>query len=182
MFKPLVSDKLWAIVEPFLPRSKVRNRHRQYAGRKPSDPRKVLTGIVFALRTGVPWEHLPATSEWPSGQTCLRYLRRWQRAGVWKKLFMELLGELARKGKIHGQRAIVDSASVRAPHGGRKTGPNPADSANVAASITSLSKPKGYRWTALICQVRPTALCNWTMFQTAMPAATPCSSRTPPEP
>jgi transposase len=127
MTKPLVSDKLWARVEPLLPRSKVRNRHRQYAGRKPSDPRKVLTGIVFVLRTGVPWEHLPATSEWPSGQTCLRGLRRWQRAGVWKGLFMKLLGELARKGKIHWQRAIVDSASVRAPHGGRKTGPNPTD-------------------------------------------------------
>src|SRR5258705_907360 len=127
MTKPLVSDKLWARVEPLLPRSKVRNRHRQYAGRKPSDPRKVLTGIVFALRTGVPWEPLPATSEWPSGQTCLRWLRRWHRARVGKNLLVELLSELARQGKIDWERAIVDSASVRAPHGGRNTGPSPVD-------------------------------------------------------
>jgi transposase len=127
MAKPIVSDVLWGRIEPLLPKPKVRNRHRQYAGRKPSDPRKVLTGIVFVLRTGVPWEHLPATSEWPSGQTCLRWLRKWQRAGVWKRLLVELLGELARKGKIHWKRAIVDSASVRAPHGGRKTGPSPVD-------------------------------------------------------
>lgn len=127
MPEPLVSDKLWASVERLLPKPKVRNRHRQYAGRKPSDPRQVLTGIIFVLRTGVPWEHLPATSEWPSGYTCLRWLRRWQRAGVWKKLFHELLRELARQGKIHWQRVIVDSASIRAPHGGRNTGPNPTD-------------------------------------------------------
>jgi transposase len=127
MPKPIVSDLLWSKIEPLLPRPKVKNRHRQHAGRKPSDPRKVLTGIVFALRTGVPWEHLPATSEWPSGYTCLRHLRRWQRAGVWKRLLVELLSGLARKGKINWERAIVDSASVRAPHGGRKTGPSPVD-------------------------------------------------------
>jgi transposase len=127
MPKPLVEDELWARIKPLLPKPKVKNRHRQYAGRKPSPPRKVLTGIVFALRTGVPWEYLPATDQWPSGQTCLRWLRRWHRAGVWKKLFVGLLGELARKKRIHWQRAIVDSSSVRAPHGGRQTGPNPTD-------------------------------------------------------
>lgn len=127
MPKPIVSDLVWNKIEPLLPKPKVKNRHRQHAGRKPSDPRKVLTGIVFALRTGVPWEHLPATSEWPSGYTCLRQLRRWQRTGVWKRLLVELLSELARKGKINWERAIVDSASVRAPHGGRKTGPSPVD-------------------------------------------------------
>src|SRR4051812_21056075 len=66
-------------------------------------------------------------SEWPSGQTCLRWLRRWQRAGVWKALLVELLSQLGREGKIHWERVIVDSASVRAPHGGRKTGPSPVD-------------------------------------------------------
>jgi transposase len=127
MAEPLVSETLWRRVEPLLPKPKVRNRHRQYAGRKPSHPRKILRGIVFALRTGVPWEYLPATSEWPSGQTCLRWLRRWQRAGVWKRLLVELLSELARPGKIGWERAIVDSASVRVPHGGRNTGPSPVD-------------------------------------------------------
>ncbi|HWI55813.1 MAG TPA: transposase, partial [Bacillota bacterium] len=72
MAEPIVSDLLWRRIEPLLPEPRVKNRHRQYAGRTPTDPRKILTGIVFALRTGVPWEHLPATSEWPSGQTCLR--------------------------------------------------------------------------------------------------------------
>jgi transposase len=127
MPKSIVSDLLWSKMEPLLPKPRVRNRHRQYAGRKPSEPRRVLTGIVFALRTGVPWEHLPATSDWPSGYTCLRCLRKWQRAGVWKRLLVEWLSQLAREGQIDWERAIVDSASIRAPHGGRKTGPSPVD-------------------------------------------------------
>ena len=127
MPQAIVSDTLWRRIEPLLPRPKARNRHRQYAGRKPSDPRQILTGIVFALRTGVPWEHLPATREWPSGQTWLRWLRRGQRAGGWNRLRVELLSELARAGRIHWERAIVDSASIRAPHGGRQTGPSPVD-------------------------------------------------------
>jgi transposase len=58
MPEPIVSDLLWTRIEPLLPEPRVKNRHRQYAGRTPTDARKILTGIVFALRTGVPWEHL----------------------------------------------------------------------------------------------------------------------------
>jgi len=143
MPEPLVSNSLWKRVTPLLPGARVKNRHRQYAGRKPSDPRRVLNGIVFVLRTGVPWEHLPATSEWPSGHTCLRCLRRWQRARVWKRLLVELLSELARKGKIDWRRAVVDSASVRAPHGGRDTGPSPVDRRKCGSKHHVIVEAKG---------------------------------------
>jgi transposase len=127
MPKPLLPEGLWERVEPLLPRPKRRNRHVQYAGRRPSDPRKILAGILFALRTGIPWEYLPATSEFPSGYTCRRALIRWHRRGVWKKLYLNLLAELEDQGHINWSRAVVDSASVRATHGGRKTGPSPTD-------------------------------------------------------
>ena len=143
MSKPVVSDELWNRVEPLLPQPRVKNRHRQYAGRRPSDPRKALTGIVFALQTGVPWEHLPATSEWPSGYTCWRCLRKWQRAGIWKRLLIELLSELAQKGKLDWRRAIVDSASVRAPHGGRNTGPSPVDRRKCGSKHHVIVEAKG---------------------------------------
>lgn len=127
MTKQIVSDELWEWVEPLLPRPGLTNRNVQYAGRKRSDNRKVFTGIVFALKTGIPWEYLPATNEWPSGHTCLRRLKEWHRAGVWEKLFAKLLGELRTKKKIDWRWAIADSASLRAPHGGPKTGPSPVD-------------------------------------------------------
>lgn len=127
MPEPLLPDDLWQKIEPLLPKPKRKNRHIQYTGRKLSDPRKVMTGIIFALRTGVPWEFLLATSEWPSGHTCLRRLKQWHRAGVWYKLLAVLLAELEHDRRIDWRRVIIDSASIRAPHGGRKTGPNPTD-------------------------------------------------------
>ena len=125
MAKPLVPDDLWQRVEPLLP--KRRNRHRRYAGRKPVDDRKALEGIVFALKTGVPWAAMPATSAWPSGVTCWRRLTQWHRAGVWKRLLVSLLVEMQSRGLLHWERALVDSAHLRAPGGGRKTGPSPVD-------------------------------------------------------
>jgi transposase len=51
MARPLVSDELWELIEPPIPR--VKRRHR-YPGRKRLHDRKVLTGILFVLRTGSP--------------------------------------------------------------------------------------------------------------------------------
>jgi len=53
--KKLIDDELWILIEILLP---VRaRRNRQYAGRKPTPDRAVLTGVVFVLRTGIAWRH-----------------------------------------------------------------------------------------------------------------------------
>src|SRR6266516_4233493 len=52
MARPLVSDELWELIEPLIP--KVARRHR-FPGRKRIDDRRVLSGILFVLRTGIPW-------------------------------------------------------------------------------------------------------------------------------
>lgn len=143
MPQPMVSDELWARIAPLLPRGGRRNRHVQYAGRKRADPRKVLNGIVFVLGTGVPWRSLPATSDFPSGHTCRRYLLRWHRAGVWRALQRLLLAELRRKGRLHFSYAAVDSVSQRAPAGGRKTGKHPVDRAKPGVKHHVLTDAKG---------------------------------------
>src|SRR5918999_4525674 len=86
MARPLVSDELWELVEPLIP--KVPRRHR-FPGRKRIDDRKVLTGILFVLQTGIPWEYLPQEMGCGSGMTCWRRLREWQEAGVWERLCTE---------------------------------------------------------------------------------------------
>ena len=126
MVNKMLPDDLWIRLEPLLPKPK-ENRHVQFAGRKPSDLRQIVTGILFVLRTGIPWRSLPATSAFPSGYTCLRHLRRWQKAGIWQRFFETLLAELQATHKIDWFRALVDSSSLRAPCGGEKTGPNPTD-------------------------------------------------------
>ena len=71
MARPLVSDELWELIEPLIP--KVPRRHR-FPGRKRIDDRKVLTGILFVLRTGIPWEYLQQEMGCGSGVTCWRRL------------------------------------------------------------------------------------------------------------
>jgi transposase len=118
MPKPLIDDDLWSRIEPLLPKRRPRNR--RYAGRTPIADRAVLTGILFVLRTGIPWNMLPPEMGCGSGSTCWRRLARWQRAGVWKRLHRVLLDDLRQRGELDLERAIVDSASLRALRGGKK--------------------------------------------------------------
>src|SRR5437660_5618817 len=106
MAKPLVSDKLWEILQPLLPPPKP--RRFRYPGRKPLDDRKALTGILFVLKTGIPWEDLPLEMGCGSGMTCWRRLHAWQRAGVWARLHQVLLRQLDDAGKLDWSRAAID--------------------------------------------------------------------------
>ena len=116
MAEPLVSDELWETIEPLLPQPKP--RRFRFPGRKPLDRRKALTGILFVLRSGIPWEMLPKEMGCGSGMTCWRYLAAWQEQGIWQKLHEVLLAKLREADAIDWSRAVVDSASVRAVGGG----------------------------------------------------------------
>jgi transposase len=125
MAQPLVSDALWERIEPLLPSPQ--ERRFRYPGRKPLDRRKVLTGIIFVLKTGIPWEELPQEMGCGCGMTCWNYLQEWQRVGVWDRLHEVLLDELQEADRIDWSRAAVDSTHARALGGGEKTGKNPTD-------------------------------------------------------
>lgn len=118
MAKPILSDALWALLEPHVPPPK--KRRRRYPGRKAVPPRAALTGILFVLKTGIAWERLPQEMDCGCGMTCWRRLRGWQRRGVWKKLHRVLLQHLQEAAQIDWSRAVVDAAAVRAIHGGKK--------------------------------------------------------------
>lgn len=111
MASPLVPDELWEVVEPLIPQ--VKRRYR-YPGRKRVPDRQVLTGILFVLKSGIPWEALPQEMGCGSGVTCWRRLREWQEQGVWQKLHEVLPAKLNAAGEIDWQRAAVDSSHVRA--------------------------------------------------------------------
>lgn len=116
MAREIVTDELWALIEPILPPPKP--RRFRYPGRKPIDNRATLTGILFVLRTGIPWEDLPKEMGCGSGMTCWRRLRDWQQAGVWDDIHQVLLNKLHEADKIDWSRTVVDSSSVRAVLGG----------------------------------------------------------------
>jgi transposase len=109
----LVPDDLWRVIQPLIPPPP-----RRFGGRPRVDDRAALAGIVYQLRTGIPWRLLP-TRQLGCGSpvTCWRRLRDWQRADVWQQLHQLLLDELGRDGRIDWSRASVDSLSMRAKRG-----------------------------------------------------------------
>ena len=117
MAKELVSDELWEIIEPLLPEEPPK---KPEGGRPRVDDRAALTGIIFVLKSGIPWEMLPQEMGCGSGVTCWRRLREWQEAGVWERLHRALLDRLGEADRIDWERASLDSASVPAKKGAEK--------------------------------------------------------------
>ena len=130
MAKQLVSDELWAAIEPLLPPAPP----RPTGGRPRVPDRAALTGILFVLKTGIQWEWLPQEMGCGSGMTCWRRLRDWQRAGVWQRLQEEILRRLRRADRLDFSRASLDNAFVRAKGGAKKRGRTRRTGASRAAS------------------------------------------------
>jgi transposase len=136
MSKPLVPDELWVLVEPLLP------KHPYVPGiGKPRVPDRVcLTGIIFVLKTGLPWEDFPQEMGC-CGMTLWNRLDEWREAGVWEQLYRLLLDKLRGADEIDFSRVIVDSAYVRAVHGGKKRDRVPWTAGKTARNTTSPSMP-----------------------------------------
>jgi transposase len=141
MSKPLVSDELWEVIAPLLPP----DRPKPKGGRPPVANRAALAGIIFVLKTGIPWELLPQEMGCGSGVTCWRRLRDWQEAGVWDRLHRALLDRLGDADEIDWSRASLDSASVPAKKGAMTPGRIPRIKANRARSAMLWSTDEASR-------------------------------------
>ena len=136
MSKLLVTDDLWELVEPLLPKHPPRPK----GGKPPVDDRVCLTGILFVLKTGIPWEDFPCEMGC-CGMTLWNRLNAWRKAGVWQRLHELLLAKLREAGEIDLARVIVDSSSIRAMHGGKKRDRAPWTAEKQAPSTTWSSMP-----------------------------------------
>jgi transposase len=122
MGRELVTDKLWEIVEPLLPPEPPKPK-----GGRPRVPnRAALTGIVFVLKSGIPWEMLPKEMGCGSGATCCGACATGKRpecgascTGCFWTAWAKLTGSTGR-GRPWTRRAFR-------PIGGEKTGKNPTD-------------------------------------------------------
>ncbi len=141
MSKPLVSDELWAVVAPLLPPEPPKPK----GGRPRVSDRAALAGIIFVLKSGIPWEMLPQEMGCGSGVTCWRRLRDWQEAGVWDALHRTLLDRLGEADRIDWSRASLDSASIPAKRGATPSARPPRIAANRARSAMLWATDPGSR-------------------------------------
>lgn len=131
MARKLLPDALWAVIEPLL---RLPPPPGPKGGRPRLPDRQALTGIRFVLKTGLPWEDLPAELGCGCGMSCWRRLRDGQADGTWTRIHAERLARLQAASKIDWSKCVIDSSSVRAAFGGprpapaRRTGPKPARS------------------------------------------------------
>jgi transposase len=139
MAKPLLPNELWEIIEPVLPKWTPSPK----GGQPRLDDRKALTGILFVLKTGIPWEDLPREMGCGCGMTCWRRLRDWQADGTWDKIHRILLDRLRGQDKIDWSRAAVDRSFVRAAYGGEETGPSPVDRSKPGSKHHVLTDAQG---------------------------------------
>ncbi|MCX4506748.1 IS5 family transposase [Streptomyces anulatus] len=111
-------DAEWVRLKPHLPKSSCRG------GRWVSH-RRVINGILYRNRTGVPWRDLPARfGKW---KTVYERHRRWSADGTWDRLFATVLADADAEGRIDWSMVSVDSASCRA-HQHSAGGPQEATS------------------------------------------------------
>ncbi len=113
MAKPLLSNDLWEELAALLPPPKP--RRFSFPGRKPVDNRKVFTGILFVLKSGIPWEALPREMGCGSGMTCWRRLYEWQKVGCWPVVAKVLIAKLPEADKIDWSRATVGRSTSATP-------------------------------------------------------------------
>ena len=136
----LVDDELWARIEPLI------TKRRGRMGRPRLSDRAALTGILFVLRSGIPWQMLPKEMGCGSGSTCWRRLVLWHRAGVWRRLQTVFLSELRRRGRLDLRWAVVDSSSLRALRGGKKLDRTQPIAVRRARNTTSSSMRAAFPW------------------------------------
>jgi transposase len=122
-----LTDPQWEQLAPLLP------PERPTTGRPNHDHRTILNGILWRLRTGVPWRDLP--ERYGPWQTVYSRFRRWQAAGVWQRVLAAVQAAADARGQLDWTLQFVDGSVIRAHQhaaGARKKG-GPKPSGAVAA-------------------------------------------------
>ena len=82
----LLTDEAWAEIAPILATLKSR------AGSPPAlSDRLFIEAVLYLARTGIPWRDLPA--EFGHWDAVYNRFRRWERRGIWRRLWERLQGE-----------------------------------------------------------------------------------------
>ena len=113
-----LKDEQWELIADLFPKPKPRPKS---AGRPPSDPRKMVDGILWILNTGAPWRDLP--KNYGPKSTVWDYFDHCNDNGT----LLKVLDRLREYVTINQELWCIDGTIVRAAKcaagGGKKTMP-----------------------------------------------------------
>ena len=112
-----LTDEQWQVLEPFIAEAEP-PRREDGKGRPRRNPREVLDGILWILRTGAQWADLP--DRYPPYQTCHRRFQEWVRSGVLDTVLQALARDLEERGEIDLSECFIDGTFVVAKKGASK--------------------------------------------------------------
>lgn len=127
-----VTDAQWEVIQPILPKRTAKT------GRPPSDPRLMLNGILWILRTGSPWRDLP--ERFGPWQTVYDHFAKWRALGAYDRILEALHIRLDADGAIDWDLWCIDGSSVRASRA--------AAGASKKAAVVTRKSQKTTRWAA----------------------------------
>ena len=141
-----LSDSFWERIKPLLPKPKSRwrgrgSKRKNIGGRPPADPKQLMAGIFYVLRTGCQWNAAP--KEFGSGKTLHRYFQLWTRQRVFKRMWQAGLQEYDEVNGLEWKWQAADGAITKAPLGGEATGANPTDRAKSGTKRSLLVEANG---------------------------------------
>jgi transposase len=139
-----LTDEQWEAVRGSMPEPE-RKRTTERGGRPWRDPRDVLNGILWILRTGAPWADLPR--RYPPYQTCHDRFQKWQREGVLDRVLTALVEDLRQRGQVDLSEAYIDGT-----HAGAKRGVLQLE------SLAAAKRPKSWQWQTAMVFLSPSGL------------------------
>jgi transposase len=139
-----LTDEQWEAVRGSIPEPE-RQGTTERGGRPWRDPRDVLNGILWILRTGAPWADLP--KRYPPYQTCHDRFQKWQREGVLDRVLTALAEDLRQRGKVDLTEAYIDGT-----HAGAKRG------VLLLGSLDAARQPRSWRWQTAMAFLSPSGL------------------------
>jgi putative transposase len=154
-----VPDAVWELIEPVLLERDPPNP----IGRHRIDPRAALDAMIFRLRSGCQWNHLPR--EYPDDASVHRTMQRWVEKGVFKEIWAVLVQECEEFGAVHWDWQAADAWLGKARMGGDAIGPNPTDRGKAGTKKASSSTARAGRWgsrsTARIARTASSSNQHW---------------------
>lgn len=132
-----VPDELWERMEPLI----IEQDPPKETGRPRVNPRNVMDAIIFRIRTGCQWNHIPRV--YGDDASIHRTFQRWVELGLFEQLWAVLVEECDEFGLVDWEWQSADGTMGKARMGGDQIGPNPTDRAKNGSKKSILTDQQG---------------------------------------